>query len=234
MWLGWFDPLYLMLVGPAMLLAMFAQMRVKSALSKWSRVRASSGLSGAEAAREILDANGLHSVRVERVAGFLSDHYDPRARVLRLSPGIHDGRSVASLGVAAHESGHALQHKAGYGPLALRQTMAPVAVFGSKFAWILLIIGFVAQSMGLIKLGVALFAVAVVFSLVTLPVEFDASRRAKRLLPELGLISGDSEGRGVSAVLNAAAMTYVAAAAAAVAQLLYFLLRAGLLGGGDD
>lgn len=233
MWFGFFDPLYLMLVGPAMLVALLAQVAVKSAMAKYSRVRASSGMSGAAVAREILDANGLDHVRVERVAGFLSDHYDPRKRVLRLSPGVHDGRSVAALGVAAHETGHALQHRQNYRPLVLRQTIAPVAMFGSNFAWILLLIGFFVQSMGLVKIGVLLFGVAVLFSIVTLPVEFDASRRAKKILPELGFVTSAGEVKGVNAVLNAAAMTYVAAAIAAIAQLLYFLLRAGLLGGRD-
>lgn len=234
MWFGFFDPLYLILIGPAMLLALFAQVRVKGAMAKYSRVPAGSGTTGAQAAREILDASGLDHVRVERVGGFLSDHYDPRTRVLRLSPDIHDGRSVAALGVAAHEAGHALQHREGYTPLVLRQTVAPLAMFGSNFAWILLLIGFFVQSMGLVKIGILLFAVAVVFSIVTLPVEFNASKRAKQVLPQLGLVTTAGEARGVNAVLNAAAMTYVAAAVAAIAQLLYFLIRAGLLGGRDD
>ena len=233
MW-GFFDPLYLVFVGPAMLLALFAQFRVKSAMARYSRVPARSGLSGAEAAREILRNEDIHDVRVERVGGFLSDHYDPRKKVLRLSPGVHDGRSVASIGVAAHEVGHAIQHHKNYGPLALRQSIAPAAMFGSNFAMVFMIIGFFAQSMGLIKIGIVLFAAGVVFSLVTLPVEFDASKRAKRLLPQLGFVGAGEESRGVSAVLNAAALTYVAAAVAAIAQLLYFLLRAGLLGGRDD
>jgi hypothetical protein len=231
---GFFDPVYLLFVAPAMLLALFAQVRVKRAMVKYSRVAAGAGVTGARAAREILDRSGLDHVRVERVAGFLSDHYDPRSRVLRLSPDVHDGYSVAALGVAAHEAGHALQHSHGYKPLILRQTLAPAAMFGSNFAWILLLVGFFAQSMGLVKIGILLFSAGVLFTLVTLPVEFDASRRAKQILPQLGLVTTRGEAQGVGAVLNAAAMTYVAAAVAAIAQLLYFLLRAGLLGGREE
>lgn len=229
-----FDPLYLLFIAPGFLLALGAQVWVKSAMKKYSRLRATSGLTGAQAATEILRRNGVGDVRVERVSGFLSDHYDPRKKVLRLSPDNYDGTSVAALGIAAHEAGHALQHRDRYAPLVLRQSLAPVAMFGSNISWLLLIIGFVLQSAMLVKIGVLLFAAAVVFTLVTLPVEFNASRRAKKLLPNLGFIRPGAETNGVAAVLNAAAMTYVAAAVTAIMQLLYFLLRSGLLGGGDD
>ena len=229
-----FDPLYLIIVAPAFLLSAIASWKVKSAMAKYSRVPARSGWTGAEVARAILDRTGVRGVRVERVSGWMSDHYDPRSRVLRLSPDNYEGRSVAAVGVAAHEVGHAIQHQERYGPLILRQTIAPVASWGSNLSWILLMIGFLLQSSGMVTIGLVLFAVAVVFSLVTLPVEFDASRRAKDLLPKLGLVTAGGETKGVSAVLNAAAMTYVAAALAAILQLVYFLLRAGVLGRGDD
>lgn len=229
-----FDPLYLLFVAPAFLLALLAQFWVKSAYRRYSRVRASAGMTGAQAAQQVLAHAGIRDVRIERVSGFLSDHYDPRSRVLRLSPDNYDGRSVAAVGIAAHEAGHAIQHARNYSPLILRQTLAPLAMFGSNFAWILLFIGIFLQFAGLVYAGIGLFGAAVLFSLVTLPVEFDASRRAKQLLPAMGVIERGPETRGVNAVLNAAALTYVAAAAMAIAQLLYFLVRAGLLGGSDD
>jgi hypothetical protein len=182
-------------------------------------------MSGAQVARAILDGNGVTGVRIEEVGGRLSDHYDPAKKVLRLSPDVYHGRSIASAGIAAHECGHALQHKAAYTPLIFRQTLAPVAILGSNLSWILIIAGFMLHMGGLAWAGIALFSVAVVFTLVTLPVEFDASRRAKVVLGQMGLVS-NSDQAGVTAVLDAAAMTYVAAAATAMLQLLYFVLRA--------
>jgi len=246
-----FDPLYLLLVGPALILSIIAQVRVKSTFGRFSRVGTTSGMSGAEAAARILQANGLlrversggrrgsegagdgQGVQVQRVGGFLSDHYDPRARVLRLSPDVHDGRSIASVGVAAHEAGHALQHARNYAPLQWRTALVPVTQIGSYLAWPLLLFGFILQATALIQVGVIFFAAVVLFQLVTLPVEFDASRRAVAVLGENGILMG-AELDGTRKVLNAAALTYVAAAAAAVMQLIYFLLRAGLLGGRDD
>lgn len=220
-----FDPLYLMLLAPALILSVWAQAKVKRSYAKYAKVPSSTGLTGAEIAQRILDNNGLHEVKIERVGGMLGDHYDPSKRVLRLSPDVFAGRSVAAAGIAAHECGHALQHKAAYGPLVLRQTMAPAAIWGSNLSWILILAGLFLNLTGLTWVGIGLFSVAVLFSLVTLPVEFDASKRAKEILPSLGLV-GPRDRDGVAAVLNAAAMTYVAAAATAVLQLLYFLMRA--------
>lgn len=229
---GLFDPLYLMLVLPAMGLALFAQWKVKSTIKKWSQVSTRRGQTGADVARAILQQRGIHDVRVEEVQGFLSDHYDSRHKVLRLSPSIYGGRSVAAAGVAAHEVGHAIQHYEKYAPLMFRQVVAPAAAFGSNLSWVLILGGALLQSTGAIALGVAAFGIMVFFTLLTLPVEFDASKRAKQILSQTGMVTG-SEAQGVSACLNAAALTYVAAAATAVAQLLYFLIRFGLVGGRD-
>jgi len=226
-----FDPLYLVFMIPALVLSLVAQMWVKSAMKKYSRVPARSGVTGAHVAREILRRDGIDNVKIERVSGWLSDHYDPRSRTLRLSPDNYDGRSVAALGVAAHEAGHAIQHARNYTPLLLRQTMAPLAMFGSNFAFFFIIGGFILGMAGLVHVGIILFAAGVAFSLITLPVEFNASARAKHLLPQLGFIQRGDEMTGVIRVLNAAALTYLAAALAALLQLLYFLYRAGLLGG---
>ena len=183
----------------------------------------------------MLRAAGLaDKVGIERHEGFLSDHYDPRARVLRLSPAVHDGRSLAALGVACHEAGHAVQHAAGYAPLVMRNAIVPVAGFGSWRAWPMIMIGLVLNWLNLALAGVALFGLLVVFQIVNLPVEFNASSRAKQMLQQMGLISGPGEYRAVASVLSAAAMTYVAATIAALAQLLYFAIRLGLLGGRDD
>jgi Zn-dependent membrane protease YugP len=228
-----FDPLYFLIVGPALILSIVAQIWVKRTFGKYSQVTTSRGLTGAEVAERVVQNAGL-GVRVERVTGFLSDHYDPRSRVLRLSPEVFDGRSISSVGVAAHEAGHALQHARGYLPLQWRSALVPVTSVGSNLAWPLLMIGFIlmtmmpALGMKIVLAGIALFSLAVIFQIITLPVEFDASRRAVAVLASQGFVSGD-ELEGVKKVLNAAAMTYVAAAAAAVLQLLYFLLRAGVL-----
>ncbi len=228
-----FDPVYLLFVGPALLLSVAAQMWVKSAFARYSQVTNRRGLTGAQAARVVLDTAGLSGVRIEAARGFLSDHYDPRSRVLRLSPDVYGKPSLAAVGVAAHEAGHALQDAAGYAPLQARSALVPVAQIGSNLAWPLLFIGFLLQAGSLVKFGVVLFSAAVLFQLVTLPVEFNASRRALAALGSTGVLAPD-ELPGARQVLSAAALTYVAAAVAAVAQLLYFLLRAGMLGGRDD
>ncbi|MBN1550926.1 zinc metallopeptidase [bacterium] len=233
-----FDPLYLIMLIPGLLIAGWASFKVKAAYNKYSKIRSFSGYSGASIARLILDRNGLNDVAVEQVPGHLSDHYDPRSRTLRLSPQVYQSSSIAALGIAAHEAGHALQHKTQYAPLQLRSFMVPVASFGSNFAWIIMFIGIFMASMGssagstLIMIGVSLFGAAVAFTLVTLPVEFNASTRAKAMLTQYGIVSAEEQ-KGVSNVLNAAAMTYVAAAVTAVLQLLYWLIRLGLLGGDD-
>lgn len=227
-----FDPMYFLFVGPAMLLSLVAQFWVKSAFGRYSQVAIQRGMSGAEVAQYIVGQAGL-GVRVERVAGFLSDHYDPTARVLRLSPDVFDGRSVSAVGVAAHEAGHALQHAKGYAPLAWRSALVPVTKIGSSLSWPILMIGFLLGSIGLVKVGILLFSAAVLFQLVTLPVEFDASRRAVALVSAHGIVNAN-EVVGVKKVLNAAALTYVAAAISSIATLIYFLFRAGLLGGRRD
>ena len=212
--------LWIALALPGLLLSLYAQARVKSAFNKYSQVRTSRNITGAQIARQLLNARGLHDVGIERAQGFLSDHYDPRGKVLRLSPDVHDGTSVAAAGVAAHEMGHALQDAQGYFPLQIRSAIVPAAQFGSTLApWIIIAGLFLSETLAII--GFVLFLAAVLFTLVTLPVEFDASKRARELLLENNLIYQDEMG-GVSKVLNAAALTYVAAAVAAVGQLLYY------------
>jgi len=227
------DPLYLMVLIPGMLLAGWATLSVKSRFARWSRVASSSGRTGAETAREILRRNGLFDVKVEMAHGLLSDHYDPRTRTVRLSPDVYSRASVASVAVAAHEVGHALQHAKEYTPLALRSAAVPIASLGSYAPWIIMIGGFLLHSLTLIYVGVVLFTVTVLFQLITLPVEFNASARAKQQLQQLGLVNG-RDAEGVSKVLSAAAMTYVAAAVTAVMTLLYYLIRLGLIGGRRD
>ncbi len=217
------DPMYLIIVGPAILLALAAQGWVKSAFNAGSRVAARSGLSGAQTAQRILDIHGIRDVRIERVKSWLGDHYDSRAKVLRLSPDVYDGRSLAALGVAAHEVGHALQHAHGYAPLAIRNGLVPMASLGSNLSFILIIAGFLLHWTGLALAGLALFTMVVLFQLVNLPVEFNASTRARALLLNNGMIT-QVEDKTVAKVLNAAAMTYVAATITAIAQLLYFAL----------
>ncbi len=223
-----FDPLYLVFALPGLLLGFWAQSRVKSAFKKYSRVRTLRNMTGAEIARSLLDAQGLYDVRIEEVKGTLSDHYDPRAKVLRLSPEVYRTPSVAAAGVAAHEMGHALQDASGYGPLRLRSSLVPAVQFGSSLGPWVFIAGFLMQLTTLAWLGVILFAASVAFALITLPVEFDASRRAKQLLTSSGIVMGD-EAKGVDRVLDAAALTYVAAAVTAIGTLLYYVL---LLSGG--
>jgi hypothetical protein len=217
-----FDPLYLVLLAPALLLSLWAQFKVKRAFSRYKKVPSSSGMTGARIAQEILSRNGLHEVKIEQTQGMLSDHYDPRHRVLRLSPDVYQGRSVAAAGIAAHECGHALQHQAAYAPLVLRQAMAPMAILGSNLSWILILAGLFLNLLGLMWVGIALFSVAVLFSVVTLPVEFDASRRALASLSMGGMLPSEQVA-GARNVLTAAALTYIAATLISVMQLLYWL-----------
>lgn len=227
------DPLYWMIMIPVFLLSLFATFKVKSTFAKYSRVPTNSGITGAEAAAQILRRNGLTDVSVVETSGFLSDHYDPRTREVRLSPEVFRGSTLAAVGVAAHETGHAVQHANSYAPLVLRNAMVPVANIGSSLSWIIIILGFIIGALGLVKIGIILFSAVVLFQVITLPVEFNATYRAKAMLASYGLVS-HNELQGVSRVLSAAAMTYVAAAASAVATLLYFLIRAGILGGRDE
>ena len=226
MFMPFWDPTFIVLI-PAVLLALYAQFRVKSAYAQYSQVPVSSGLTGAQAAEEILRRNGLSNVTVDRTEGVLSDHYDPRTRALSLSADVYSGASVAAVGVAAHETGHAIQHARGYAPLALRSAMVPTVQFGSWLAWPIFILGFLFHSGGMVQLGILIFSALVAFTVVTLPVEFDASARAMRALQEERLVTPD-ELRGVRSVLTAAALTYVAAAAMSVMQLLRMLMLANL------
>lgn len=228
-----FDPMYLLFMLPALALGAWAQFKVKSAFAAVSKMPVRSGLTGAQAAARILERNGLHEVGIEPTRGFLGDHYDPRHKVLRLSPDVYSGRSLAAVGVAAHEAGHALQHRTGYAPLALRNGIVPLASLGSNAGILLLIVGMMIQSMGWIIAGIGLFSMVVLFQLVNLPVEYNASRRAREVLVESGIIA-PAEEPAVGRVLNAAALTYVAATVTAILTLLYYLLRSGLLGGRRD
>jgi Zn-dependent membrane protease YugP len=225
-----FDFHYMLVMIPGLLLSAWASYRVKSTFHHYSQVRARSGLSGAEAAREVLRLNGLAGVQVEPIEGFLSDHYDPSARVLRLSPDVYQGRSLAALGVAAHEAGHALQHAADYKPLAFRSLVVKPAMFGTNIGLYAVLGGLALHVTGLVYVGIALFSAFVLFTLITLPVEFDASQRAIAVLGQSGMLTAQ-ELEPTRKVLSAAALTYVAGAIGAVLQLLYLLWRAGLLGG---
>jgi len=225
-----FDPLWLLLMAPGLLLAIVTTVLVKSRFAKFAKVPLRSGLSGAEVAREILRRQGLSAVGVEAHEGFLSDHYDPTERVVRLSPKVFHGRSVAAAAVAAHEVGHAIQHAKAYRPMALRTASVPAASVGSNLSYVLLFVGMWIQSFNLALVGLVLFGAVVLFQLVTVPVEFNASSRAKAAVIEYGLVT-ISEERDISKVLSAAALTYVAALIGTLLQLLYFLIRLGLLGG---
>jgi len=218
-----YDSSYILLVLPALLFAMYAQSMVSSTFARYLRVRSRGNLTGAEVARRLLDEAGLSDIPIERVNRRLGDHYDPRAKVLRLSPEVHDSTSLASLGVAAHETGHALQHDLGYVPLSIRNTIVPVAQIGSQAALPLFLIGFLFNQPALLDLGILMFGAAVLFQIVTLPVEFNASSRAITLLEGGGYISGEEVGP-TRQVLSAAALTYVASAAVAIAQLLRLLM----------
>jgi Zn-dependent membrane protease YugP len=221
-----FDPVYLVFIAPAVLLGLWAQMRVQSTFAEAKKIPA--GLTGAEAARRILDSSGLYNVGVEQVGGHLSDHYDPTNKVLRLSPQVFGSRSMAAVGIAAHEAGHALQDARDYVPLVVRNAAVPLANFGSGISWILIMVGLF-MSKYLVFAGIAAFSCVVFFQLVNLPVEFNASSRAKTQLAQLGIV-GFSQQQYVSNVLGAAAWTYVAATLQSVVTLAYFVLRFGGMG----
>ncbi|MCD6082212.1 zinc metallopeptidase [candidate division WOR-3 bacterium] len=230
MW--WFDPLYIFMMIPVFIISIIAQMWVKSAYAKYSRIPNRNRVTGAEAAQIIARRMGLQ-INVELTSGLLSDHYDPRTRTLRLSPHVYNGYSIAAVGIAAHEAGHAIQHAHGYAPLQLRNALVPVTMLGSNLAWPLIFVGFVFHWLALIKVGILFFTAVVVFQLITLPVEFNASRRALKVLHDTNILT-KHELPGAREVLTAAALTYVAAATAAILQLLYFLIRAGLIGGHEE
>lgn len=222
---------YLLFMIPAMILMLVVQLYVRSAYKKWSNVAAQSQVSGAQAAQRLIQTGGLYNVRVEGVQGKLSDHYDPRSKVLRLSQDVYQGSSVASLAIAAHELGHAMQDKDGYFPLRLRAAIIPAVNIGSYLGWILIILGLFMNWVGVSWLGVIVFSGGALFALATLPVELNASARAKRLLVQSGLIVGQEEMRGVNKVLNAAALTYVAALVTAILQLMYWVMLVLGMGG---
>lgn len=228
--LFFYDYWYFIFLAPALLITFWATARVKIAFAHASKLRPSSGMSGAEAAAKILYAHGLNHVQIEPTNGFLGDHYDPKHKVLRLSPDVFAGRSIAAVGVAAHEAGHAIQDQESYAPLALRNMIVPLASIGSNLSFGLLFLGFIMSRMNLVYAGIALFSVVVLFQIINLPVEFDASKRARRVLVDNGIVAGGEE-HEVAKVLNAAAMTYVAATLTAILTLVYYLWRAGLLGG---
>ena len=226
---GWFYYDWtILIVLPAMLFAMFAQIKVNSTFERFSKVNTRSGMTAAQAARHMLDANGLHDVMITRTKGHLSDHYNPKDRTLYLSDSVHDARSAAAIGVACHEAGHALQHAKGYAPLHIRMSMVPVCNIGSGLAMPLFLIGlFFAGDFGYVfmLIGIALFSLATLFQLVTLPVEFNASRRALAGMEDCGILAQDEIG-GAKKVLSAAAMTYVAALATSLLSLLRLILIA--------
>ena len=230
-----FDPHYILYVFiPLLVISGLASLWVKVTYAKYSRVGSRQGVTGAEAAKIILHSAGIDDVSVEEVGGWLSDHYSPKEKVLRLSPANYSGSSIASLGVAAHEAGHAIQHAQNYAPMAVRNAAVPLASIGSSMGYVVIVIG-LAMSAGrgalnpFTAIGLLLVAAVAFFQLVNLPVEFDASRRALQVLPATGILTVD-ETRGARSVLMAAAMTYVAATVAAIAELLYWAWRLGLLG----
>ncbi len=227
------DPMYLMLVIlPGLLVSGGASLLVRSAFNKYSKVRSRRGYTGAQAAQVLLDNAGIHNVSVVATQGHLSDHYNPKTHQLALSEGVYSSNSLAAVGIACHEAGHAIQHANNYGPLGLRSAIVPMAGFGSSVGYIVMAVG-VFISPFVVGIGVLIFSAVLLFQLVTLPVEFDATARAKRLVVEAGIVDPD-ERYGIDRVLNAAALTYVAAVISTLLTILYFLLRSGLLGGRRD
>ena len=226
-WPFFYDWTYILLI-PALILSMWAQFRVSSTFNRFSKVRASSGMTATQMAEQLLHAEGVYDVSVERTRGNLTDHYDPKNMVLRLSDSTANSTSVAALGVAAHEAGHVLQHRDGYAPLMLRTAAVPVVNIGSNLSWPLFVVGLIFSWEPLLYAGIALFALAVLFALITLPVEFNASKRALAALEANGYLQPGEEMRGARKVLSAAAMTYVASAFMAIMQLLRLLAIAGV------
>ncbi len=226
-----FDPTYLCFMAPAFLLMLAASWYVKAAYSKWSRVAVRSGLTGAQAAQRLISNGGLVGVQIQGIAGNLTDNYDPRDKVLRLSQNVANTPSVAAVAVAAHELGHAMQDSDNYFPLRFRAALVPMVNIGSYLGWILIILGLILNYVNIAWIGVLVFSGGALFALATLPVELNASARAKRLLAETGIIAGGDEQAGVNSVLNAAALTYVAGLATAILQLLYFVSLVAGMGG---
>lgn len=224
-----FDPMYFLFIGPALLLSLWASFRTKSAFNKYSRVRTMRGLTGAQAAQILLDQAGIRDVKIVATHGTLTDHYNPVTKTLALSEPVYASNSVAAVGVACHEAGHAIQHAQHYAPLWLRSALVPTVGIGSSLGYITMAVGlFISPK--LVLFGALLFSAVLLFQIITLPVEFDASARAKKLAFANGIVL-EQERAGISKVLNAAALTYVAAAISTLMTLLYFLVRSGLLGG---
>ena len=219
-----FDPIYFLFIGPALLLSLWASWRTKSAFGKYSKVRPRSGMTGAQAAKRLLDGAGITDVQIVPTRGVLSDHYNPMTKKLALSEPVYATNSVAAIGVACHEAGHAIQHARSYAPLKLRSALVPTAKIGSSLGMYMMIFGAILSTSGLITIGAILFTGVLAFQVVTLPVEFDASARAKKLAVSSGIIT-EKERSGMDRVLNAAALTYVAAAISTLMTLLYFLMR---------
>jgi Zn-dependent membrane protease YugP len=228
-----FDPTYLLFIAPGLALSLWASFRVKSTFSKYSEVPTRRGLTGAEAALVLLRGAGITDVEIVRSHGMLTDHYNPVTKKLALSDDVYDRRSVAAVGVATHEAGHAIQHARHYAPLWVRSALVPTANIGSSIGYFVMVFGLLFTSQNMVLIGAILFSMVLLFQIVTLPVEFNASNRAKALVVQHGIVTMD-ERRGVDAVLNAAALTYVAAAISTLLTLLYFLNRSGLLGGRRD
>jgi len=228
-----FDPMYLLFLAPGLALSAWASFRVKSTFNKYSQVRTRRGMTGCQAAWELLQRAGITDVEVVRASGVLSDHYNPMTKKLALSEPVYDSTSVAAVGVATHEAGHAIQHARLYSPLWVRSALVPTANIGSSLGYIVMAGGLMLSRTDMVVIGAVLFSAVLLFQVVTLPVEFDASRRAKALVSEYGIVTME-ERKGVDAVLNAAALTYVAAAITTLLTLLYYLQRAGLLGGRRD
>jgi Zn-dependent membrane protease YugP len=222
-----FDPTYLIFMIPAFIIMAVTSGYVRSSYKKWSKVRVSSGLTGAQAAERLISSGGLYDVKVAGTPGELSDHYDPRDKTLYLSQGVYGAPSVAAVAIAAHELGHAQQDAEGYGPMRIRSFLVPAVNIGSNLGWILIMIGLFLRITELAWLGVLVFSAGALFALATIPVEFNASARAKELLYNTGIIRTEEEVRGVNRVLNAAALTYVAGLITAVLQLLYFVFLVG-------
>ncbi len=225
-----FDPMYFLFIAPGLALSLWASWRVKSNFKKYSKVPSSRGITGAQAAAELLRTANIDDVKIVRTAGRLSDHYNPINKTLALSESVYDSSSIAAIGVATHEAGHAIQHAKHYGPLWARSMLVPTAKIGSSIGYIVMLIGLFMASTNMVLVGAVLFSMVLLFQIVTLPVEFDASSRAKALVVEHGIIL-PQEREGVDRVLNAAALTYVAAAISTLLTLLYFLWRSGLIGG---
>ena len=227
-----FDPMYLIFALPGLILALGASFYTKSTFAKYSRLGVSSGLSGAEAAKRILQVSGIYDVKIESVPGFMTDHYDPTSKTLRLSPEVYSGRSLSSVGVACHEAGHAIQHARAYAPLKFRTAMVPLTNICSTMSYFIIFLGFFI-SKELIFVGAILFSAAVLFSIVTLPIEWNASARAKEMLVTAGIVT-PTESKMSGEVLNAAFLTYVAAVVSAVLTLLYYLFRSGVFNSRDE